>query len=158
MTVTQEEDHLLWRPAELAGGHADRTWDKRMRELIRPHLLVLDDFAMRQLAPSQADDLYEFVSERQGPSLIIISNRAPSDRHPLFPNPVVTESLPDRPSNPGRQVIMNTAPATGPTRGPDTRRHTDHRKTAGRNRAGRSQNNLDQREIPRLKSWSTKGC
>ncbi|WP_279571444.1 ATP-binding protein [Streptomyces sp. 8K308] len=61
--------------AELAGGHADRTWDKRMRELIRSHLLILDDFAMRQLSASQADDLYELVSERQGRSLIITSNR-----------------------------------------------------------------------------------
>ncbi|MDQ0904809.1 DNA replication protein DnaC [Streptomyces canus] len=41
--------------------------------------LILDDFAMRQLSPSQADDLYELVSERQGRSLIITSDRAPSD-------------------------------------------------------------------------------
>jgi DNA replication protein DnaC len=30
----------------LAGGHGDRTRDKRIRELIRPDLLILDDFAM----------------------------------------------------------------------------------------------------------------
>jgi transposase-like protein len=35
----------------------DRTWDKRMLELLRPDLLILDDFAMRQLSSSQADDL-----------------------------------------------------------------------------------------------------
>ncbi|MFD3823522.1 IS21 family transposase [Streptomyces sp. NPDC058625] len=70
--------------AELAGGHADRTWDKRMRELVRPDLLILDDFAMRQLTAPQADDLYELVSERQGRPLTITSNRAPSDWYPLF--------------------------------------------------------------------------
>ncbi|MFB6480241.1 hypothetical protein ACFCXF_17985 [Streptomyces virginiae] len=48
---------------------------------------------MRRLGASQADDLYELVSERQGRSLIITSNRAPGDRFPLFPNPVVAESL-----------------------------------------------------------------
>ncbi|MET7435154.1 MULTISPECIES: IS21-like element helper ATPase IstB [Streptomyces] len=93
--------------AELAGGHADRTWDKRMRELIRLDLLILDDFAMRQLTASQADDLYELVSERQGRSLIITSNRAPNDWYPLFPNPVVAESLLDRLINASHQVIMN---------------------------------------------------
>ncbi|MGR6968037.1 IS21-like element helper ATPase IstB [Streptomyces cynarae] len=93
--------------AELAGGHADCTWDKRMRELIRPDLLILDDFAMRQLTAAQADDLYELVSERQGRSLIITSNRAPSDWYPLFPNPVVAESLLDRLINASHQVIMN---------------------------------------------------
>lgn len=62
---------------------------------------------MRQLSASQADDLYELVSERQGRSLIITSNRAPSDWYPLFPNPVVAESLLDRLINASQQVIMN---------------------------------------------------
>ncbi len=102
--------------AELADGHADRTWDKRIRELIRPDLLILDDFAMRQLTAPQADDLYELVSERQGRSLIITSNRAPSDWFPLFPNPVVAESLLDRLINASHQVIMN-----GPSYRPNKR-------------------------------------
>ncbi len=65
--------------------------EKRIRELVRPDDLILYDFAMRQLNATQADDLYELVSERQGRSLIITSNRAPSDWYPLFPNPVVAE-------------------------------------------------------------------
>ncbi|MFF9899102.1 ATP-binding protein [Streptomyces longispororuber] len=65
--------------ADLAGGHADRTWEKRLRKLVRSDVLSLDDFAIRQLSAAQADDLYELVSERQGRSLIITSNRAPSD-------------------------------------------------------------------------------
>jgi DNA replication protein DnaC len=59
-------------------------------------VLILYDFAMRQLSATQADDLYELASERQGRSLIITGNRAPSDWYPLFPNPVVAESLLDR--------------------------------------------------------------
>ncbi|MDQ1051644.1 ATP-binding protein [Streptomyces sp. V4I2] len=102
--------------AELAGGHADRTWEKRIRELVRPDVLILDDFAMRQLSVAHADDLYELVSERQGRSLIITSNRAPSDWYPLFPNPVVAESLLDRLINTSHQVIMN-----GPSYRPNKR-------------------------------------
>lgn len=64
----------------------------------------------------QADDLYELVSERQGRSLIITSNRAPSDWYPLFPNPVVVESLLDRLINAGHQVIIN-----GPSYRPNKR-------------------------------------
>lgn len=77
---------------------------------------------MRQLTAAQADDLYELVSERQGRCLIITSNRAPSDWYPLFPNPVVAESLLDRLINTSHQVIMN---------GPSYRRTSDpklHRK------------------------------
>jgi len=93
--------------ADLAGGHADRTWDRRLRELVRPDVLILDDFAMRQLTAAQADDLYELVSERQGRSLILTSNRAPSDWYPLFPNPVVAESVLDRLINTAHHVLMD---------------------------------------------------
>ena len=93
--------------AHLAGGHADRTWDKRLAELTRPAVLVLDDFAMRELPAAQADDLYELITERAGKSTIFTSNRAPADWYPLFPNPVVAESLLDRVINTSHQVFMN---------------------------------------------------
>jgi DNA replication protein DnaC len=48
--------------AHLAGGHADRTWHKRLGELARPAVLILNDFAMRELTPTRTDDLYELVT------------------------------------------------------------------------------------------------
>jgi IstB-like ATP binding protein len=84
--------------ADLAGGHADRTWPRRLAELVRPALLILDDFAMRELTAQQADDLYELISEgaQAGRSLVATSNRSPTDWYPLFPNPDVAESVLDR--------------------------------------------------------------
>jgi DNA replication protein DnaC len=41
--------------ATLAGGHADRSWDKRRAELSRPAVRILDDFGMREHTPGQAD-------------------------------------------------------------------------------------------------------
>ena len=102
--------------AHLTGGHADRSWDKRLRELTRPAVLVLDDFAMRELTATQADDLYELITERASRSLILTSNRAPADWYPLFPNPVVAESLLDRLINTSHQVFMN-----GPSYRPNKR-------------------------------------
>jgi DNA replication protein DnaC len=102
--------------AHLAGGRADRTWDKRLAELTRPAVLILDDFAMRELTAAQADDLYELVTERAGKSVIFTSNRAPADWYPLFPNPVVAESLLDRVINTSHQVFMN-----GPSYRPNQR-------------------------------------
>nr|WP_275042026.1 ATP-binding protein [Streptomyces natalensis] len=109
--------------ADLAGGHADRTWEKRIRELVRPDDLILDDFAMRQLNATQADDLYELVSERQGRSLIITSNRAPSDWYPLFPNPL----------SPNRSLTDSSTPATRSSRtAPATARTSDPRTPCDR--------------------------
>ncbi len=82
--------------AHLAGGHADRTWNSRLRRLATVELLILDDFGVRAFTDAQADDLYELITERVGRSTIYTANRAPADWYPLFPNPVIAESLLDR--------------------------------------------------------------
>lgn len=88
--------------ADLAGGHADRTWGARLKRWARPDVLILDDFAMRDFTAAQADDLYELITERQTRgSLILTSNRSAVDWYPLFPNAVVAESVLDR--------LINTA-------------------------------------------------
>jgi DNA replication protein DnaC len=104
--------------ADLAGGHADQTFDKRLAGHVKVDLLILDDFAMREFTPIQADDLYELISQRiaEGRSLAITANRAPQDWYPLFPNPVVAESLLDRLINTSHQVFMN-----GPSYRPNKR-------------------------------------
>jgi DNA replication protein DnaC len=105
--------------SDLAGGHADRTFDKRVREYARIPVLILDDFAMRELTATHADDLYELVTERAtlGGSMVLTSNRAPVDWYPLFPNPVVAESLLDRLINTSHQIFMN-GPSYRPTKRP----------------------------------------
>jgi DNA replication protein DnaC len=93
--------------ADLAGGHADRTFEQRLRRWARPALLILDDFAMREFSATGADDLYELVTERQGKSLVITANRSGADWYSLFPNPVVAESILDRVVNASHQVHMD---------------------------------------------------
>ena len=92
--------------ADLAGGTADHTWALRLRRWAKPALLILDDFAMRELSMPQADDLYELITERSGRSMIFTSNRTPTDWYPLFPNPVVAESILDRIVNTAHHVAM----------------------------------------------------
>jgi DNA replication protein DnaC len=106
--------------ADLAGGHADRSWESRLRRWARPALLICDDFAMRQFSATQADDLYELITERAGRSLVITANRAAGDWYSLFPNPVVAESILDRVVNgahhvamPGRSYRPNRRPGAG---------------------------------------------
>jgi len=93
--------------ADLAGGHADRTWETRLRRWARPAVLVIDDFAMRSFTPMQSDDLYELVTERAGKSLITTANRAAADWYSLFPNAVVAESILDRVVNSAHHIHMD---------------------------------------------------
>ena len=95
--------------AHLAGGHADRSFETRVRKLAGITVLIVDDFAMREFTATQADDLYELLTERAGRpgrSLILTSNRSPSDWYPLFPNPVVGESILDRVLNTSHHLLL----------------------------------------------------
>lgn len=96
--------------AELAGGHADLSFGTRLRRLSKPAVLVIDDFAMRNFTANQADDFYELLCERlgrPGRSLILTSNRTPTDWYPLFPNAVVGESILDRLLNTSHHLLLD---------------------------------------------------
>ena len=83
--------------SDLGGGRADDTWDKRLAHYLKPNLLILDDFAMKEFTKTQAEDLYELIDRRHNSSsMIVTANRAPKDWYPLFPNPVIAESALDR--------------------------------------------------------------
>lgn len=83
--------------SDLGGGRADNTWEDRLRRYLKPRLLILDDFALKELSTFQAEDLYELIDRRyRNGSMIVTANRSPQDWYPLFPNPVIAESALDR--------------------------------------------------------------
>ena len=93
--------------ADLAAGHLDGSWEQRLRRYLKPHLLVCDDFAMRDFTPQQSEDLYELIGERvRIGSTITTSNRGPQDWYPLFPNPVLAEGILDRLLNSAHQIVL----------------------------------------------------
>lgn len=92
--------------SHLAGGHADHTYPARLRRLATADLLIVDDVALRSFTEAQADDLYELVTARMRRSTIYTANRAPVDWYPLFPNPVVAESLLDRLINTSHVLLL----------------------------------------------------
>lgn len=92
---------------DLAGGRVDGSSQARLRRYLSPDLLILDDFAMREYATSQAEDLYELISRRyRHGALILTTNREPKDFYPLFPNPVLAEGLLDRLLNSAHVITM----------------------------------------------------
>lgn len=93
--------------ADLAGGHADRSWETRLQRWARPTVLILDDFAIRDFTLSQADDLYELITERRTKPTIFTANRQAADWYTLFPNPVVAESILDRIVNIAHHIHMD---------------------------------------------------
>jgi DNA replication protein DnaC len=93
--------------ADLAGGRVDGSWQTRLRHYLKPDLLILDDFGMREYTMSQTEDLYEIISRRyRRSSLIVTTNRDPKDFYGLFPNPVLAEGLLDRLVNSAHHITM----------------------------------------------------
>jgi DNA replication protein DnaC len=113
--------HLL---AELAGGHADRSFPARLKRLGRPAILIVDDWAMREFTALQADDIYELICERTGRpgrATVLTSNRSPADWYALFPNAVVGESVLDRVVNSSYHLLLE-GKSYRPTRRPGRQR------------------------------------
>ena len=50
--------------ADLGGGRADETWEKRIQHYLKTDLLILDDFAMKEFTKTQAEDIYELIDRR----------------------------------------------------------------------------------------------
>jgi DNA replication protein DnaC len=94
--------------ADLAGGRADGSWQRRLRRYLRPELLILDDFAFTEnYSLTQGEDLVELVSQRyRKGSLIVTVQREPKDIYPLFPSPVVAEALLDRLLNSAHILVL----------------------------------------------------
>jgi len=83
--------------SDLGGGRADDTWEKRLQHYLKPNLLIIDDFALKEFSKTQAEDLYELIDRRyHSSSMMVTANRIPKDWYPLFPNPVIAESALDR--------------------------------------------------------------
>jgi len=81
----------------LAGGRAEGTLDRRMALYVRPDMLILDDFGLKPLTGTGAEDLYDVIAERyeQG-SIVLTSNRAPAEWPDWFANPLLASAGLDR--------------------------------------------------------------
>lgn len=91
----------------LMAARADHSWEKRIRKFLRPDLLIIDDFGLTSLSPTQAEDFYEITTERHlKSSIIITSNRPPQDWIPLFPDPVMANSALDRLAHHAHHIII----------------------------------------------------
>jgi DNA replication protein DnaC len=90
----------------LLATRADHSWEKRIKRLLTPDLLIIDEFGLTPLTLHQAEDFYEIVAERHLKSSIITSNRPPQDWIPLFPDPVMANSALDRLAHHAHHIIL----------------------------------------------------
>jgi DNA replication protein DnaC len=89
----------------------DGTRERAIGAFIRADLLIIDDFAIKEMIREEADIVYEIVLERYGKkSTILTSARAPEEWQVLFPDPIIGNSVLDRLCHSSYQIEM-----TGPS-------------------------------------------
>ncbi len=89
------------------GGRADNSWESRIKRHTSVSLLIIDDFGLKPLTNTQADDFYEIISERyMKKSTIFTSNREISEWQGLFSDPIIANSIMDRIAHNAHQIIM----------------------------------------------------
>lgn len=89
------DTHKLLR--HLNAGRADGSWEQRLQTYLRPDVLVLDDFGLKPLAAPLSSDLYDLINERyERGSIVLTSNRAPTEWPSLFGDPLLASAGLDR--------------------------------------------------------------
>jgi len=92
------------------GGRADGTLERRLQVYLRPHLLVLDDFGLKPLQPPAPEDLYDVINERyEHGSILLTSNRAPSEWPDLFGDPLLASAGLDRLAHNAHTLLITGA-------------------------------------------------
>ena len=96
--------------AHLNGGRADGSYERRVQSYLRPDLLILDDFGLKPLSPPGPEDLLDIILERyERGSILLTSNRAPSEWPDLFGDPLMASAALDRLADRAHVLIITGA-------------------------------------------------
>jgi DNA replication protein DnaC len=91
-------------------GRGDGTHKKRLAQVIKAPVLILDDFGLQPLNEDQQEDLYQVIAQRyEKNSTIITSNRDFSEWPGIFVNPLLGTAALDRLVHRGIQIIIEGA-------------------------------------------------
>jgi DNA replication protein DnaC len=83
--------------SDLYAARADNTYARKMARLCSVDLLILDDFGLRGVNASGAEDLYELIQRRyERKSILLTSNRHPSEWAEIFGDALLASAALDR--------------------------------------------------------------
>jgi DNA replication protein DnaC len=83
------------------------TYEAEMRKLIRVDLLILDDFCLHALDPTETGDVYEIVVERHlRSSTVVTSNREPPEWLQVMADPLLAQSAVDRLQSAAYELVV----------------------------------------------------
>lgn len=101
---------------DLAIGRGDGSYNRLLKDLKKPDLLILDDFGMAPIDPGACRDLLEVIDDRHGRKSIAISAQLPVAKwHAVFEDATIADAVLDRVVNNAYRIEL---------KGPSLRPHT----------------------------------
>ncbi len=95
LSVRYERSARLLESLRIARG--DGSYAKRLIQLAKTELLILDDFGLKPLAQQERHDLLEVIEDRHGAHSTLITSQLPvSSWHEYLGDPTVADALLDR--------------------------------------------------------------
>lgn len=77
--------------------HADGSFNKRLLQLAKTDLLILDDFGIKPLGKGEKHDLLEIIEDRHDTHSTLITSQLPiAHWHEYLGDPTVADALLDR--------------------------------------------------------------
>jgi DNA replication protein DnaC len=91
----------------LKASRLDATHEAEMRRLVSVGVLIIDDFGLRAMDGLETSDLYELVTARhRRGSIIMTSNRDPSEWLAMLADPLHAQALVDRFTNNAYDLVV----------------------------------------------------
>lgn len=82
---------------DLALARGDGSYPKRMNQLARTQLLILDDWGLAPATPSEGRDLLEVIEDRSQRFSTVVASQAPLEHwHSVVPDPSLADAILDR--------------------------------------------------------------
>jgi DNA replication protein DnaC len=103
-TFAERADRLLKR---LRAARLDNSHEAEMRKLLRVDVLIIDDFALQAMDPTETADIYELVVERhRRASTVVTSNRDPVEWLAVMADPLLAQSAIDRLQSAAYELVV----------------------------------------------------
>jgi len=82
---------------ELTQTKADGTYHKKLQQLAKTQLLIIDDWGLEALKPAQRNDLMEIMDDRHGDTSTVVISQLPTDQwHAAIGDNTLADAILDR--------------------------------------------------------------
>jgi DNA replication protein DnaC len=93
---------------QMNAARATNAYDRKLQQLAKIALIVIDDFGLRPLRSPQDEDLHDLIAERyERASTLITSNLHEEEWHAAFPNKLLAAATVDRLRDGAYRVVLD---------------------------------------------------